>query len=235
MKSKQLSLNILSKNLINVKFANMTKSENYLPDIIPIKNDYSYYFQSFTDIILTKPIDTSKCYYLIRTFANCKNLVSIKYLDKIDTSNVLSMQSIFGNDKNLVDYSGIENWNVSNCICFNQAFENSGITSLKYFENWNFNNASCVEMFKNSELLSLEGLNKIDFSNVISTNKMFSQLKITSLKGSENLDISNVKDCSNMFAYNKNLKDFTGSETWKLPVGMTISNVLNSFDYNCIY
>ena len=213
---------IFIDSVIRFKYQNFTKTEKGLPETIPKEKTYAYFFCNFYDTVLTKPIDTSECFSLDFTFSNCTNLSSIKYLDKIDTQYVRSMRHIFGNDKHLVDYSGIETWDVSHCAAFNHAFEHSGIQSLKYFESWKFRDTHCDAMFKSSDLISLEGLNKIDLSNVISSTEMFANLKITSLKGTENLDLSHIKNPYKMFSNNNKLKNLSPSETWKLPQGISL-------------
>lgn len=227
--------NIKLQNTRRFRFNNFAKTEALLPDDALSELNYDLFFCSFKDVTLTKRIDTSSCFSMIQTFADCRNLTRITYLSELDTKYVENMTGIFSNDKYLQDYTGIENWDVSKCKSFAQAFENSGITSLRYFKNWKLKNASCEGMFRSSALMTLDGLNEIDLSEVTSTAEMFANLSITSLKGSENLDLSNVKNPTRMFSNNKNLKNFLGSETWKLPQGVTLSNIISTYSVNAVY
>lgn len=215
--------NIKINNLYDVKILTSMKTERCLPDMLPrylITHDS--FFQGFEDTILKKTLSTVQSTSMRYTYADCRNLLKVTYLDQIITNNVEDMYGIFANDRKLNDYSGIEIWKTDKCTDFSHSFENSGIESLKYFKTWKFKNCKCISMFKGSELKSLEGIKDIDFSNITCAYGMFSNLKITSLKGTEELDLSHIYSVQGMFANNKYIRDFSIAKTWKLHPSTTL-------------
>ena len=189
-----------------------------------------YNFRSLKEINFDNNFDTSNVEDMTQMFRCCASLESID-LSTLDTSNVTNMNDLF----NMWDSSaGIWISNKLSKITFGSNFDTSNVTTmrnmfvglaeLKKIDVSNFNTSNVTDMYH--MFWSCQNLTELDVSN-------FDTSKVTDMEGmfcmwisGENnvsnlteLDVSlfdtrNVTSMRDMFAYNTNLVEIKGLETF---------------------
>ena len=189
-----------------------------------------YNFKSLKEINFDDNYDTSNAEDMTQMFRCCGSLESID-LSTLDTSNVTNMNDLF----NMWDSSaGIWISNKLSKITFGSNFDTSNVTTmrnmfaglaeLKKIDVSNFNTSNVTDMYH--MFWSCQNLTELDVSN-------FDTSKVTDMEGmfcmwisGENnvsnlteLDVSlfdtrNVTSMRDMFAYNTNLVEIKGLETF---------------------
>ena len=116
-------------------------------------------------------------------------------------------------DQILSRFNGI-GLDTSNITNMDEMFADSHLEELDGVENWDVSHVTNMsEMFELTDLTDLSGLSNWNVSNVTNMSSMFSSDRIKNLVPLKNWDVSNVTDMDAMFSDNQ-IKDLTPIKNW---------------------
>ena len=176
-----------------------------------IANMGSLFYGSYAVYLDVSNFDTSNVKYMGYMFG-AHNLEEIIGIEKLNTSNVEYMDSMFyGSQIPILDLS---NFDTSKVISMRNMFERINTAEIKGLDKWNTSNVTNMEgLFVRSTVGSLD-LSGLDTSNITSTKEMFYDSNIPVVKGLENWNTSKVTYMGSMF-YNSKMStiDVSGFDT----------------------
>lgn len=147
---------------------------------------------------------THHCVDLTGMFGNCQKLNTLENanLSDWDVCNVTSLRLLFYNCKNLTTIRGLEKWNTHNNKYLYYTFSNSNITDLTSINNWDVSNVvnmqGCFSMCQNLSKLDLSTWN---VRNVKTFKSMFYNCRLLTTVGDlSNWNAPKCKNAEFMFA-----------------------------------
>ena len=125
-------------------------------------------------------------------------------------------QTMFYNLQNLVDIDGISKWDAHYMKIMEAILAKTKISNLLSISNWNVSNVTNANhaFYNNSELVSLEGLEKWNTKNVTDMSCMFSKLPINSIKPLKDWNVHNLNTIEGIFESCPSLISLEGLENW---------------------
>ena len=200
---------------------NLTPIANWDVSNVTTLRSAFHHMHELTSLAGLENWDVSNVTDMRQTFDSCDSLTNISALASWDVSSVTDFGLCFITCEALTDISALGSWDVSSAQDMRSMFKSSAITSVSALSTWTCQPTDIREMFEDTKLVTLVGLEGFDVSALTEPLKdVFRHcMKLKNVSGLEDWDVSNVTDFQALFKSCPWLNDISALASWDLSSG----------------